>query len=262
MEREEAPIPWRERRRPLNFGRDQKDHAAKAIADGLPRRYGRVAAATLLLSRGADVDRTNRNGCSPLWMACLKDHVGAALLCLDRGGAEVDRARHNGITPLHMACWNGHIASARILLDHGARVDLKDDHGWSSLHSASYQGHVDAARLCLEHGSWIHRTDFDGWTAYDFARERGHAAMAAWLAQIQLVGWTRHFSEPRYKLVVLRALSARGDARRKRADLGKEQLLDFLFPGDQPRRRARRNQPRLPDELFAIIARYYRGGGL
>ena len=97
----------------------------------------------------------------------------------------------------------------------------------------------------------------------NIALNQGHDAMAAWLARIRDAGgWTRYLSEPRYRLVVLRELVARNLARRRRADSGKEQLLDFLFPGDQPRRRARRLQQRLPDELFSIIARYYWGGEL
>ena len=34
--------------------------------------------------------------------------------------------------------------------------------------------------------------------------------------------------------------------------------MDFLVPGGH----LRRGQPCLPDELFAIVARYYWGGGL
>mmetsp|Transcript_19467 Transcript_19467/g.60956 ORF Transcript_19467/g.60956 Transcript_19467/m.60956 type:complete len:130 (-) Transcript_19467:82-471(-) len=100
-----------------------------------------------------------------------------------------------------------------------------------------------------------------GLTPYDAARYDGHTTMAAWLARVQPSGWTCYLSEPRYNLVVLRALAARGLARRRRADPGEELLLDFLFPSDQPRRRAKR-QPRLPDELFSIIVRCYWGGGL
>ena len=77
----------------------------------------------------------------------------------------------------------------------------------------------------------------------------------------------RHLSEPRYKLVALRALVAKQRAQRvrRRAFCGKELALDFLFPGEpQPQRnkQARRYAPRLPDEIFSIIACYYWGGGL
>ena len=74
--------------------------------------------------------------------------------------------------------------------------------------------------------------------------------MAFWLAQIRARGWTSYLSEPRYSLVILREQAARGLARRDRADPDKERLLDFLFPGDQ-------HSPRLTDDIFSVIARYY-----
>ena len=58
---------------------------------------------------------------------------------------------------------------------------------------------------------------------------------------------------PRYKLVVLREIVARGRARRRRTAY--EQLFDFLFPSEL----TKPDQPRLPDGPFSIIARYYGG---
>ena len=76
-------------------------------------------------------------------------------------------------------------------------------------------------------------------------------------------GWTRYLSEPRYKLVVLRALVAKGRASRRRTEF--EQLFDFLFPrksGDTPQanKQTKRHLAHLPNELFPRIARYYWGG--
>ena len=129
--------------------------------------------------------------------------------------------------------------------------------------AACGSGHRAAARLCLERGADINWARSDGMKAGEVARNHGHAALAAWLASIQQTGgWARHLSEPRYKLVLLRELCARGWARRERAFHGKERVLDLLFPGGRPNTRAKRDQPHLPDELFSIVARYYRGGGL
>ena len=96
-------------------------------------------------------------------------------------------------------------------------------------------------------------------TPHAAARHFGYPAMAAWLARITAVGWASYLSEPRYALAVLRELTARGRARRERTFHGKEYVLDLLFPDGRPNTRANRDQPRLPDELFAIIARYYGG---
>jgi len=118
------------------------------------------------------------------------------------------------------------------------------------------------SRVCALSTAPPNRTDEYDEFPHDFAWDHGHFTMAAWLRHISRVGWKNHLSEPRYKLVVLRELVARNRVRRRRADPGEEQLLDFLFPSDQSRRRARRHHHRLPDELFSVIAQYYWGGGM
>ena len=139
-------------------------------------------------------------------------------------------------------------------------------YGWAPLHAACEQGHFEVARLCLASGADIHRrTTYSGLTASSVARQEGYTTAAAWLVRIESSTWTRHLSEPRYALVILRAISARGRARRERALFGEEKLLDFLFPSDQtPPQASKRTTrvPRLPDDLFPLVARYYWGGGL
>ena len=126
---------------------------------------------------------------------------------------------------------------------------------------ASINGHIDAARLCLERGADVFRADDQGANPYHGAETEGHAEMAAWLAVVQSMGWKRYLSVPRYELVVLRELAARGRARRQRAFFGKERALDLLFPAAARRStRSNRRQSHLPDELFCIIMRYYWGG--
>ena len=209
-----------------------------------------VAAALLLLDR---VDEHRR---SPFLVACRENRIGTATLLLDRG-AFVDRANVNRRTPLTVACRGGHAKVALLCVQRGADVHWRDRNGWTPLHFACSRGHLDPARVCIEHGADTDWADTFGSSPYDYARRNGHAALAAWLARISAAGgWTRHLSEPRYELVVLRSLCARGRA--QRADSGKEQLLDFLFPSDQ----SPLDQPHLPDELFSIIARYYWGGEL
>ena len=152
-------------------------------------------------------------------------------------------------------------------------------------------GHADAARLLLQRGADINWEDDDGWastgrTLPEICRRRSHPEMAAWSARIQQAGgWARPLSQPRYALVVLRALVTRGRARRQRAFDGKERVLDFLFPraasapasgsqgaparpgvrrfrraiARQGDKRTRRRQ-HLPDELFSIIVQFYWDG--
>ena len=123
--------------------------------------------------------------------------------------------------------------------------------------------HVSQVRLLLEYGADVnyvnrvndaHATNnypnYRG-SALDVACRYGHAALGAWLARVREAGgWACYTSEPRYQLVLLRELTARGQARRERAFHGKEHLLDLLFPGGRPNTRAKRDQPRLPDDVF------------
>ena len=263
---------------------------------------GHVDTAKLLLDRGADVNRVQQGFASAtaLWLACRNGNVEVATLCLDRG-ADVDRASERGYfpggaTPLWIACRRGHVETARLCLDRGAAVERTAE---VSLHTtlpphttpvydtplqttmtplqAAAGSGISLARLLLERGADINRATPEGLTPVEIARQIGNTSlrfssntkrlfhMADWLERIAQVSWKRHLSEPRYALVVLRALAARGDARlpgrrlprRQRADKGKEHVLDFLFPGD-----LRRREPRLPDDLFPLVIRYYWGGGL
>ena len=55
--------------------------------------------ATLLLDRGAHVDRATDLGYTPLYVAAGQNHVAAATLCLDRG-ADVNHAAQDESTAL------------------------------------------------------------------------------------------------------------------------------------------------------------------
>ena len=161
------------------------------------------------------------------------------------------KRRTRSRAPLYIAVQHGHIDAVRLCLDRGADVERAARDGLTSLHVASIKGQIDTARLLLERGAEINRVTDRG-TPHDLARKYSHAAMAAWLARVE-PGWSQYLSEPRYKLVVLRALVASDRAWRQREDSGKELLLDFLFPGAQPQA----TKPRLPNSVFPRIARYY-----
>merc|ERR1711977_635089 len=101
---------------------------------------GHVAVATLLLDKGAAVDRADKDGATPLYVACQNGHVAVATLLLDKG-AVVDRAKENGATPLYIACEKGHVDAARLLLDKGAAVDRAKEDGATPLSIAKERGH-------------------------------------------------------------------------------------------------------------------------
>ena len=66
-------------------------------------------------------------------------------------GAEVNRAQKQGATPLHVACKNGHVDAARLLLEKGAEVDRAEKDGGTPLFIAKERGHSAVVALLAEH---------------------------------------------------------------------------------------------------------------
>ena len=62
-------------------------------------------------------DRAHKDGETPLYGACWNGHVDAARLVLDNG-ANVDRTDENGWTPLDIAKENGHSSIVALLEEH------------------------------------------------------------------------------------------------------------------------------------------------
>ena len=157
----------------------------------------------LLLDKGAEVDRANQNGATPLFIACEKNHVDAARLLLEKGANEVDQADKDGRTLLYMVCEKGHVDAARLLLERGAVFE----HGISALCEGDavevryrgrekyYPGKI--RRDCGEGKYDIAYDDGDEETVetrlirklprspLDIAQENGHAAVVALLEEHQ-----------------------------------------------------------------------------
>ena len=66
-------------------------------------------------------------------------------------GAEVNRAQNQGATPLVIACHQGHVDAVRLLLDKGADVNKADEDGETPLSIAKQQGHSAVVALLEEH---------------------------------------------------------------------------------------------------------------
>lgn len=86
-----------------------------------------------------------------LLQAARVDDVHALKKCLGEG-AEVNRKDQNGWTPLHWASFKGRIKSVKVLLEHGAEVDSVDDAGYTPLHCAAEAGHLQVALVLIAHG--------------------------------------------------------------------------------------------------------------
>jgi uncharacterized protein len=90
-------------------------------------------------------------------------------------GADVHTKDGNGDSPLFMAIDQQDIKSIKLLLDHGARVNDRDQAGETPLmRSAKKRGNLEIVQLLLEAGAQVNAVDPSGATAFMWAA-RKHA---------------------------------------------------------------------------------------
>ena len=110
---------------------------------------GKDSIMQLLVKHGADINKQNDKGLSPLMFAVLNGTDELFILVLEGG--------HN---------------IARTLLEQGARVDLRTRNGGLSALMIASRYRVDnTIELLLEHGAYVNARSSDGWSALMFANE-------------------------------------------------------------------------------------------
>jgi len=96
------------------------------------------------LDQGANVNKANTEGKTPLHIASEDGSKGAAGMLIAKG-ANVNAKDKQGRTPLHLATQEGHPALVDYLTDKGADLNSQDKAGGSSLHYAVLNEEYDIA---------------------------------------------------------------------------------------------------------------------
>lgn len=131
--------------------------------------WGQIAAARLLLERGADPNAPSRDGfleISAIGAAVAtpnipnpsddEPNVVELVTLLLEHGADVNFRRRDGMTALHTAAYRGHAKVARLLLERDAdsSIAARDDTphaGETPADTADAQGHTEVATLIREY---------------------------------------------------------------------------------------------------------------
>ncbi|TWT22585.1 hypothetical protein FQY83_06110 [Luteimonas marina] len=140
--------------------------------------HGRPEAVMTLLANGADPRVADADGNTPLHHAARSSDPGVAALLRD-ASAELDVQNREGLTPLGVACAAGNWRLARFLLERGAKPGVDD--GTPALLAAAGSDEDDPAgvQLLLRHKAKVDARDRDGRTALHIAAFQGHAAIVA-----------------------------------------------------------------------------------
>ncbi|MBZ5674405.1 MAG: ankyrin repeat domain-containing protein [Acidobacteriia bacterium] len=179
----------------------------------------RVLGSLLLLAVAcvaADINAPSADGTTPLHLA-VRDNDLAKVNKLLAAGADAKAANRYGVTPLYLACQNANPAIIERLLKAGVDPNSVSTEGETALMTAARTGVVEAARVLLDHGAKVDaREEWHGQTALMWAVDEQHPAMAKELiahgADVNAVSninkWERQVtSEPRDKWLPLGGLT-------------------------------------------------------
>ncbi len=149
-----------------------------------------------LVNAGVNVNTPNFMGSTPLMNAAMAGNVAAAKLLLAKGadvnavsGPPGQQVKNGTIalgtfTPLLLASANGPLELVNVLLAAGADVNAKEARGMTPLMYAVATDHGDPAivKALLARGANVRATTPQGETAADWARKVGNTALADVLA--------------------------------------------------------------------------------
>mmetsp|Transcript_31944 Transcript_31944/g.69755 ORF Transcript_31944/g.69755 Transcript_31944/m.69755 type:complete len:635 (-) Transcript_31944:26-1930(-) len=143
----------------------------------------RVAAITLLMQFGADVNAAEPGGQTALHWSATRGAIPSLELLL-RSGATLTHPDQRGYTVCHVAAQFGQTAVLHHLaLRWDADIDSRDNDGRSPLHWAAYKGFGDPIRLLLCLGARPLLTDKEGCTALHWGAIKGHSEVCTVLVQ-------------------------------------------------------------------------------
>ena len=138
-------------------------------------KQGHSQKVNLLLAKGADIKKHDKDGNTALHVAARKGHTEVGLILINNG-VDKDKPNLAGDTALLVAAANGKSSVVNILLEHmqtGA-LETKDLGGHTALLLAARVGSSQTVTLLVSKRACIHATNQDGDTALMLATRAQH----------------------------------------------------------------------------------------
>ena len=150
------------------------EHKGKSLLL-LAAQHGHREIVMLLVSRGAQTEKCDRNGMTPLMHASFCGHIGVVDELLF-AGVDVNRAAFSGYSAVHFAANSGRHDILQRLIAAGARTNLRTPRGRTPLIIAAFNGHLKAVELLLSVSTdaEVRTADEEGYTAIDAAIAMQH----------------------------------------------------------------------------------------
>jgi hypothetical protein len=140
------------------------------------------------IDAGADVNKRDMDGWTPLTIAAGFNYDADAVRVLLDAGADVNTGADGGLLPLMWAAGHNNTAAAQVLLDAGADVNAADNGGWTPLMFAASADCEDMVQLLLDAGADIRARNNDGKSAIDIVADNGMDDTITWLLLAEAAG--------------------------------------------------------------------------
>ena len=146
----------------------------------LSHKGGHKEVSELLIESGAEVNKADNCGRTPLHWAACEGNARVVEALLSHKDIQVNVAGNYNSTPMGLAAENGHAQVVELLLERMSAefIDIADNHGDYPLTMAAREGHDRVVELLLSHpdidlGKKDQSGD-GGRTALDWARKKGN----------------------------------------------------------------------------------------
>jgi len=135
----------------LAEGADPQQELSNALIGNDPERI------KYLVSKGADVNKPDLQGWTPLTSAARQRHDKTIELLIELG-ADPNKKDGNGITPIAAAIMRDHVASIEALIEKGAELEVPGQQGFHPLALAIAENKYESAKALMQGGADVSLT--------------------------------------------------------------------------------------------------------
>ena len=125
--------------------------------------------------KGADPNLSNKDGCSPLWVAASRNSYQCMMPLIEYGADINKKGTPQGATPLFAACQDGSKKAVEILIAANADINLERTADKTTpLMMAAYNGHTIIVEILLKNGADSFKVNSIGLSAITCAATYGN----------------------------------------------------------------------------------------